>query len=366
MLVSNKLNILIITPSLNPQENISGISTISSLLIQNNKEYNYIPFIVGKKDKQKRGVYWLFNLFKNLFYISFFSNEKLRLVHFNLGLEPKSLIRDILLFFILWIRSAPVILHIHGGRFMNCKAGIFKPIINFFLKKAKTIIVLSDLEKEFLQKNYTKVDSCKINVIPNAVDFPEYIEEKKDFKDKLSFLFLGRIDKAKGLAKIADALKIMKSKQIPFVFNLCGVGPDKDYFLKLLADVQSDVKDFGLVYGNLKKELMMKSHVFILPSDFEGLPLSLLESMGYGMVPVVSPVGSIPNVVNSCNGRLASTIEEIVDAVTELNSDRDMLESLSYAARQTIEKHYSITKFIKDINIVNENLFSSTASIHES
>lgn len=350
-MIKDKLNVLIITPSLNPLDNISGISTITELLIKSNDKFHYIPFITGKRDNEKRGLFWFLNLLRKPVMLLYSYWGRLDLIHFNIGFEPKSIIRDIFLFLILLLRSIPIILHIHGGRFMTREAGLFHGIINFLLKRSKLVIVLSDLEKDFLLEYYPEILVDNIKVVPNAISVPNVTLEDKSFGGTLSILFLGRIDRAKGLEKIAESLLILKQKGVSFVFYLCGVGPDKDWFMNLLsAAVLNDVVDLGLVYGKQKQDVLVKSHIYILPSDFEGLPLSLLESMGNFVVPIVSPVGSIPNVVNRKNGIIVSTIEEIVEAIDTLNSNRELLCGLAKMSRKTVEDDFSILHFVDVIN----------------
>lgn len=354
----NRKNILITAPSLNPQENVSGISTVASLLLKENSECQYKPFVVGKKDNEKRTISWIFKLLVKPIRLFFFQIGHIDLVHFNTAFEPKALIRDSLLFCVLLLRFVPLVLHIHGGRYMNRSAGMYRPIIKFLLKRSDKIIVLSELEKSYLLSNYPDSRANKIWVVSNAISLPSICVTEKDFSSNLILLFLGRIDKSKGLQKIADALKVIKEKGIPFIFYLCGVGPDKEWLMSYLSDslLQENVVDKGVVYGDEKSELLKRSTIYLLPSDFEGLPLSLLESMGYYVVPIVSPVGSIPDVVNKENGKIASTVDEIVEAVTELNSDREKLKSLACVSRKTIVDRYSSTRFVQLINEVYASL----------
>jgi glycosyltransferase involved in cell wall biosynthesis len=362
MVKSENPVILIITPSLNPLDNISGISSVSRLLVQEVKEYQYLPFIVGKKDTKRRGLSWLLNLAST--FIRLCRIKHVDLIHFNLGLEPRSLIRDVFLYRVLLVKRIPVVLHIHGGRYMNRQSGIFGYFISFFLQKANVVIVLSKKEKSFLLANYPKTNGRKIEVIPNAIVMPGISIEEKDFQSDLSILFLGRIDQAKGLGKIATALKGLKEKGIPFTFRLCGVGPGKDWFMHQLSPGLHDcIQDMGLVSGARKQLALRASHIYLLPSDFEGLPFSLLESMANYVVPMVSPVGSMPLAVNERNGRLVSSADEIVKAVCELNADRGLLRSLSEMSRKTVEAEYSVSQFTDRIKAVYQAVGSGKASV---
>jgi glycosyltransferase involved in cell wall biosynthesis len=337
--------VLIITPSLNPSDNISGISSVVRLLIQEMKGYQYRPFIIGKKDTETRGLSWFLRLISA--FVRIWRTGDMDMVHFNLGLEPRSLFRDIFLFVPLCLKHIPIILHIHGGRYMNRQPGVWRRLICFFLQKADAVVVLSDKEKSFLQVNYPETDGRKIEVIPNAIVVPEISMEEKDFHSELSLLFLGRIIREKGLEKIAGALKILKEKGVSFSFYLCGAGPDKEWFMQMLpACLHGHIKDTGVVSGAEKQRVLLDSHIFLLPSFSEGLPVALLESMAYFTVPVVSPVGSIPLVVNEGNGKMVSSAEEMAEAICELDADRDLLRSLAGMSHKTMADACSIPQFI--------------------
>jgi colanic acid/amylovoran biosynthesis glycosyltransferase len=111
---------------------------------------------------------------------------------------------------------------------------------------------------------------------------------------------------------------------------------------------ENDLSDWielrpALPYGEIPG-LLKQFDVLLLPSAFEGLPLSLLESMARGIVPVITrlPSGS-EEVVQATNGILveAEDTDGYADAIHRLARDRDFLERLSEGARRTITEHYS-------------------------
>ena len=109
----------------------------------------------------------------------------------------------------------------------------------------------------------------------------------------------------------------------------------------------------GLVFGEAKCRFLRSLDLFILPSYFEGLPMSLLECMSYGVTPVVTPVGSIPNVVeNGVNGIFIRHHDEdsIVEAILRLDKDRVLLHALGKEARQTILNGFSPQSYVKTLN----------------
>lgn len=349
------MNILITTPSLNLTDNVSGISSITRLLIRYNTKEKYFPFILGRRDGDKRGVFWLLSIVKMPFRLCrFIRKHAIDMAHFSIGFEPPSLLRDIIPYLILFYKQIPLCLHIHGGRYMaDVPAnGLLRMIIVLFLKKASEIVVLSDMEAEYLKTQYLFLTDRRINVVSNSVEIPEDKSLDKRYTGVLNLLYLGRIDRKKGLDVIAVALNDLAEKEIPFQFYLCGVGPDKDWFMALLNErAGASMVDKGLVCGEEKKRILQQSHLFLLPSLFEGLPMALLESMGYAILPIVSPVGSIPDVVKDrVNGLIVEDAASVVSAVISLDADRETLKAMALASRETIRRGFSITTYVDQIN----------------
>ncbi len=93
--MSNKSQILVTSPSINIQKNVSGIANLTRLWIENNKNVNYVLFEAGKMDIEKRNIRWFF---KQFFVIHLF-NKAIRKknvsgVHINTSLEKLSILRD--------------------------------------------------------------------------------------------------------------------------------------------------------------------------------------------------------------------------------------------------------------------------------
>lgn len=349
-------NILITSPSLDTKDNVSGISSITRLLMSYNTKVNYYHFVLGRKDNSKRGLFWLIIQMKTPFKIlTFVRKHHISAVHFNIGFEPLSLLRDVFPYFLLYLKGLPLYLHIHGGRYISSipDSIILRSIIKFFLKKSTEILVLSSTECDYLSLHYPFLFGKKIWVIPNAVEIPKENELKKDYQSEfLNILYLGRIDRKKGLETIARSLNELSDKGISYRFYLCGVGPDKDWFIKQLnGAAYASIIDKGLVYGEMKKEVLSLSHIFLLPSFFEGLPMALLESMGNAVVPIVTPVGSMSVVVQDHeNGFLINDDTAITDIIVRLNQERNLLAAMAFRSRKTIMEQFSITRYVDMIN----------------
>lgn len=99
--------------------------------------------------------------------------------------------------------------------------------------------------------------------------------------------------------------------------------------------------------------------IFVLPSHFEGLPMSLLECMSFGVVPMVTPVGSIPEVVtDGINGRFIQIkdVTSIMSCFNDLNNDYNLREKLGNEAKKTIFEHFNPSVYVKNLNSIYQDI----------
>ena len=112
-----------------------------------------------------------------------------------------------------------------------------------------------------------------------------------------------------------------------------------------------------VVQGASKSGLYKNCNVFLLPSLFEGLPMSLLEAMSFGLVPVVTGVGSMKYAVtNKQNGIIVEKdpAAEIAAAIELFSTNKSTLQQLSNNAAEYIFKNYSPEDYIAKLNKIYE------------
>lgn len=194
-----------------------------------------------------------------------------------------------------------VIVTIHGLDWARAKWGGFaKKYIKWGEKqaaeKADEIIVLSRGIQEYFQKTYSR----NTVFIPNGVNRPE-IREAREIKklwglEKDSYvLFLGRIVPEKGLLYLLEAWKNIKTDK---KLVIAGGSSDTEEFMNELKTMAGDSVIFtGFQQGRVLEELFSNCYIYCLPSDLEGMPLSLLEAMSYGNCCIVSDIDECTEVV---------------------------------------------------------------------
>ena len=293
--------VIITAPSLNPIDNVSGISTVARFVIQNNKEMEYLHFEVGKRDTE----HGIWKRLKRLLVTYHEWGKTLHqypdaLIHYNFPLSAPSIIRDSILIRRAYKAGRKMVVHIHGGLFLTAPRIPF--LLNAILKRIFAMdvpfIVLSDFEKKQLERRYApKV----VHVLPNCVDLDEAknYERSEIADDKpLRIGYIGRIEPKKGMTELLEASKALKKQGIPFVLEIAGKEETEDEYLPLFQmELGEQFIYAGVVSGQKKTDFLKRIDVLAFPSYFEGLPLALLESMSFDVVPVTTPVGSIPQVV---------------------------------------------------------------------
>lgn len=166
------------------------------------------------------------------------------------------------------------------------------------VKYADEIIVLSKGVQEYFKETYGR----ETHFISNGVNRPEsreakLITEKFGLIKDSYILFLGRLVPEKGIRYLVEAFKQVQTDK---KLVIAGGSSDTDSFakeLKELAEKDSRIIFTGFVQGELLDELYSNAYIYTLPSDLEGMPLSLLEAMSYGNCCLVSDIPECADVV---------------------------------------------------------------------
>jgi glycosyltransferase involved in cell wall biosynthesis len=350
------MKIIITSPSLDANQNISGISSVTQFVINYNTEHKYLHFELGRRDNENRNLIWFFRILRSYLKWTFLIlSRKGILIHFNLALCMGSIIRDSPLIMIARLFRKRMIIHIHGGDFLIYKKNPYWMylLLKLVFSGKNPIIVLSPLEEKVLQQ---KFKSDKIVVLPNCIGLKEASDFDRDYPVNkiLIVLFLGRISIDKGIEDIFLAMEFLKKKGIKFKFIMAGKGPEENFFIQKFNDLLGmDFEYKGVVSGSQKVKLLKNCDVFLLPSFFEGLPMALLETMSFGLVPVTTNVGSIKYVIkDGINGILVKShsSEEIAFAIEKLSNDKVYMQELSKNARQYILDYFNPKVYIARLN----------------
>ena len=168
------------------------------------------------------------------------------------------------------------------------------------VRYADTIIVLSrNVQRYFLEK-YGRETVC----IPNGTE-PCAHREAAEIREKFGLtadgyiLFLGRLVPEKGLEYLIRAFReIETDKQL----IIAGSSSDTDAYtaeMQALAADDGRIRFIGWADGDCKQELFCNAYCYVLPSDLEGMPLSLLEAMACGCCCLCSDIPECAEVIGT-------------------------------------------------------------------
>ena len=194
---------------------------------------------------------------------------------------------------------------IHGIDWQRAKWGGFASKYIKFGEKvaaryADEIIVLSESVQKYFKDTYGRQTAFIPNGVNRpAVRTPRLIKEKFGLNKDEYILFLGRLVPEKGISYLIDAFKQIKTDKRLVIAGGSSDTNDFLYEMKRLAGNDERIIFTGFVQDRLLEELYSNAYVYVLPSDLEGMPLSLLEAMSYGNCCLVSDIPECAEVVEN-------------------------------------------------------------------
>jgi glycosyltransferase involved in cell wall biosynthesis len=218
-------------------------------------------------------------------------------------------------------------------------------MVSFYGGQVHLMAAVSQTIKEKLEKmpEFVRVPAA---YLPYGVTMPENVPEPPGNSAPLRILYLGRLSREQKRVQLFPAiLEGLKQAAIPCHWTVAGDGPELQWLRENMAGAEAQTLSFaGPVPYSAVPELLAGHNVFLLASDYEGLPLSLLEAMGWGLVPVVSDLKSgISEVVDATNGKRVAPedVQGYAREIAWLHHHRAELSELSKNARQRVSRDFS-------------------------
>lgn len=263
----------------------------------------------------------------------------------------------------LWIPhlfKKKIVVTIHGLDWQRAKWGGFaSKYIKFgeklAVKYADEIIVLSNEMKKYFKEKYNR----NTNFIPNGVNKPilkdsKIIKEKYNLGKEDYILFLARIVPEKGLDYLIEAYNQIETDKKLVIAG--GASHTNNYYENIIQKCKSNPNIIltGFVQGEELQELYSNCFLYCLPSDVEGMPISLLEAMSYGRTCLVSDIDENTQVVEN----YAYTFKKgnIKDLTNKLNI---ILKNNEKVKNETISKYilekYDWNEIVKETESLYQN-----------
>lgn len=249
---------------------------------------------------------------------------------------------------VLRLRRRPFLVHLHGGHyplFVSRQHPVLQRAIRSMFTSATTVIVLGQSWAEFVREELG-VPGARVVVLPNAVPGPSTVPARTD---PVRVLFAGRVGTRKGVPNLLAAWEKVNWEKVNAQGNavlvLAGDLDDPDGSIQGTIDSRSDVEYLGWLDASGLHEQMATAQVLALPSQVENLPLSLLEGMAWGLAPVVTPVGAVPEVIRDGQDGLLVPVDDVpalTVALERVLGDHVFRSSLAASGRRVWEQRYSL------------------------
>jgi glycosyltransferase involved in cell wall biosynthesis len=220
------------------------------------------------------------------------------LVHLNPSIYPKALVRDGLLLLIAKALRKSVVVFAHGWD-DACERTLSTHLFHLFrliYGRADAFIVLgNDFKKRLRLLGYER--AVFVQGAPIEDELLDDCQKQGCASrqgNKFNILFLARVEKEKGIYEALETYRLLKEKH-PFAsLTVAGDGSQLSGAVQFASDRQlADVSFTGHVEGSAKYQVFRTADAYLFPSYAEGLPISVLEAMAYGLPIVTRAVGGL-------------------------------------------------------------------------
>lgn len=224
-------------------------------------------------------------------------------------------------------------------------------LFNRFINHAAAVQCLSDAEMSSTGFGKRKF------IGTNGVAIPD--SQKESFSESdVKIIYIGRLDAFnKGLDLMVEAVRLKADLLRASGCTLDIYGPDLNgraaHLAELIATagVGDMVRQHGPVFGEEKEQLLLRSDIFIQTSRLEGMPLGILEALGYGIPCLVTDGTSLGSLVESSDSgwRAETNSESIAEALEQAVNSRDRWAEKGRNGRSFMEEHFAWDKIARDI-----------------
>lgn len=277
--------------------------------------------------------------------------HKYDLILINPSLGSRSFFRDGLLAWQAKARRLPLLVFFHGWS-DNFASEVERRWMRFFARtygRADAFIVLASDFEEKLRQWGVKVPIYRGTTAVNDSLIADFDIEKRLERsqgiDEFRLLFLARLERAKGVIETIDACALLLARGRKIRLVVAGDGPEAAEIKSYAIDKLGNHVQFpGYVREKAKSSAFTDAHIYVMPSYGEGLPISLLEAMCFGLPVVTRPVGGVKDMfVNGEHGFMTESKDpaEIAALIDKLLSDPQLMQNISRNVHE-----YAMERFV--------------------
>lgn len=281
--------------------------------------------------------------------VSTLRRNNIDIVHVHMS-ERGSVFREGFVVLLAKTLGTKTVIHMHGAEietWYRQQCSLVQKLTRHIFCASDCMLVLGKEWAPFMSE-VMKGQEGKIKVLHNGV----HVESSNKAKSSsTNILFYGALIKRKGIEDLLQAFSNIKDK-IPFI-NLCIYGDDQNYHpsekIKRFR-LEGRASYGGWITEDNRERIFANTLVNILPSYNEGLPMTILESMGYGIPNISTRIAAIPEAIeDGVNGFLIhpGDISQLQQRILTLCKDKKLWQEFSNKAYETASQKFSLESHIE-------------------
>lgn len=304
-ILKTNVNVLLITPAFSKT---GGVSEFNKLLLRYCRRSNIITFSMRSGMSKNIGGKFVAIVIDYVRYLYILLTKNLDVVHVGPSLNRKSLQRDSVYVFLAKLFNKSVFVHWHGWN------PDFEYLLNQekFLKhtlfRANHIKFLSSyFEGKMINAGFKNMTTLGNTLVDD--NLLEAVVRKRDGRDRnFNILFLSTVSINKGIYIMLDAFRIVREKMENTRLTIAGDGPELERARQYVRENGIEKVDFTHHVENTRKaEVFVNADLYVFPSQYEGMPTSVLEAMAFGLPILCNRVGALADFFE--NGRMGIALD---------------------------------------------------------
>lgn len=310
-----------------------GVAAVENVYSTFYKPFNHVATVVDYGAMRK-----LLTFFKSYaeFWCWMLCHPEIQIVHVH-GASYASFWRKRIFINLAKRFGKKVVFHCHGSEFQRFTSQHTNAVVKT-LNKCDCIIALSDSWKEWFEQT---IHHKNVVVIKNVIA-PPHIH--KVAHDRFTLLFLGRLGYRKGIYDLLDVLIAHKDEFQGKLELFFGGDGDVEQVKEIIYKngLEEIAQYQGWVDGDKKESLLNMADSYILPSYNEGLPISVLEAMSYGLPIISTKVGGIPEILkNEENGYIIEPGDKqaLYEAIHHLMNNKTKCVNMGKRSKEMVKEH---------------------------
>lgn len=325
--------ILFVGPDLNE---VGGVSFYCKAIVENYPgEIEYFSFPISMRGKPWVLLSVLWHFVRKLL------SRRDQIIQLNTSLNLNAITRDALFLILSLVCSRKTVVFIHGWdvpfekTLHGFRLWLFK---NLFNRAASILVLGTEFKEKFLEFGFT------INIVVETTCFSSDLKQVARVlaKDKEitepHILFISRVVREKGIFELVEACARVVKSYPQLQLDIAGEGPDLEALKEFVHEKGADfVKFHGSVIGQTKLSLFERTNLFCLPTYYgEGLPVTILEAMRFGLPILTTRIGGIVDVFSDKENGYFVAIQSVDDLAMKIQ----LLLSDSLESERISETNY--------------------------